>query len=87
MIDDDNSGFLDANEIANMMKEVALGMGVDAPTTDDVTSILASLDDDSDGKVDKEEFAELIMLVLGNVLEDEEINKQRSNSNNNSRMR
>ena len=58
-----------------MMKDVAQGMGVDAPTKDDVTSILASLDDDSDGRVDKEEFVELIMLVLGNVLEDEEANK------------
>ena len=53
IVDDDGSGYLDANEIASMMKDVAIGMGVDAPTKDDVSSILASLDDDSDGRVDK----------------------------------
>ena len=60
-----------------MMEDVAKGMGVNAPTSADVESILRSLDDDSDGRVDKREFLDLIMLVLGNVLEDEENYKKK----------
>ena len=59
------------------MEDVAKGMGVNAPTSADVESILRSLDDDSDGRVDKREFLDLIMLVLGNVLEDEENYKKK----------
>ena len=72
IVDEDNSGYLDASELAGMMADVAKGMGVNSPTEEDIQSILKNLDDDSDGKVDKREFLDLIMLVLGNVLEDED---------------
>ena len=62
-----------------MMEDVAIGMGAQPPTEDDIRAILSNLDEDSDGRVDKKEFVELIMTVLTNLLEDEEDLKQKYN--------
>ena len=64
LVDKDNSSFLDANEITIMIEGVAKAMGVEPPTTQDVKNILKCLDSDGDGRVDKNEFVDLIMMVL-----------------------
>ena len=47
-------------------------MGVTPPTEADLEAILSQLDEDFDGKVDKGEFLQLVMLVIGKMLESEE---------------
>ena len=54
------------------MKEVAQEMKVTAPSEADISSVLMELDENFDGSVDKEEFLQLIVLVLGKMLESEE---------------
>ena len=71
-LDDDGSGGLDQGEISELMKDVAVNMGVTPPTDEDLKSILQELDDDYDGVVDKSEFIQLVMLVIGKMLESEE---------------
>ena len=46
-------------------------MGVSAPTQEDLEEVLAQLDEDFDGIVDKGEFLSLFMHVVGNMLESE----------------
>ena len=71
-LDEDGSGGLDAEEIAVVMKDVAEKMGVNPPTDDDLEAILATLDENFDGQVDRDEFLSLFMLVIGKMLESEE---------------
>ena len=71
-VDDDNSGGLDAEELNIIMDKVASSMGVTAPSEDDLKAILSVLDDNFDGQVDREEFCNLVMLVIGKMLETEE---------------
>ena len=47
-------------------------MGVLPPSEEDLECILRELDDDFDGQVSKEEFCQLVMLVIGKMLETEE---------------
>ena len=47
-------------------------MGVQPPTEDDLEAVLATLDENFDGQVDKSEFLNLFMLVIGKMLEMEE---------------
>ena len=54
--DTDKSGELDAVEVQALMAKVARQMKVCPPTLEDVYSILAILDDNSDNTVDKDEF-------------------------------
>ena len=53
------------------MKEVAQEMRVNPPTENDIDFMLKELDENSDGQVSKEEFLQLIVLVLGKMLESE----------------
>ena len=55
------------------MKEVAQEMRVNPPTENDIDFMLKELDENSDGQVSKEEFLQLIVLVLGKMLESEYI--------------
>ena len=71
-VDTDKSNSLEKEELQAVMKEVANEMQVTAPSEADIISILNELDDDFDGSVSKEEFLQLIILVLGKMLESEE---------------
>ena len=53
------------------MKEVAQEMRVNPPTENDIDFMLKELDENSDGQVSKEEFLQLIILLLGKMLESE----------------
>ena len=72
-VDEDGSGGLDQDELHTIMYEVSEQMGVTPPTKDDLQAILAQLDDDFDGVIDKDEFHGLVMLVIGGLLETEEV--------------
>ena len=71
-VDADGSGDLDQDELHLIMHEVSKQMGVTPPTQDDLAAILKELDETADGKIDKDEFHSLIMMVLGKMLELEE---------------
>ena len=71
-LDDDHSGSLDHLEIGKIMTTVALSMGVQPPSQEELQSILNQLDENFDGVIDKEEFFDLIYLVVGKMIETEE---------------
>ena len=52
-VDHDGSGEIDADELAEMMNEVAIEMGVNTVTPADVKLIMEVLDENSDGIIDK----------------------------------
>ena len=72
VLDVDQSGQLDEEEITGIMKEVANNMKVDPPTAEDISTILQELDEDFDGQVSKDEFNSLIQLVIGKMIQNEE---------------
>ena len=71
-VDLDGSGDLDQEELHMIMEEVSKQMGVTPPSQEDLALILKELDESNDGKIDKEEFHDLVMLVFGKMLELEE---------------
>ena len=71
-IDDDGSGGLGQSELSGIMQNVCNGLGLKAPTDEDLAAILKELDNDYDGVVDKQEFLSLIMMVISKLLESEE---------------
>ena len=71
-MDADGSGGLDTDEIKEIMDQVADGLGIAGPTTEDLEALLAELDDDFDGNVSKDEFFGLIELILRQTLKCEE---------------
>ena len=71
-MDEDGSGGLDIAEIKVIMDQVAEGLGIQGPTSEDLEALLAELDDDFDGSVSKDEFFGLIDLILRQMLVCEE---------------
>ena len=81
-VDLDGSGFLEKDELAEVMKQVAGDMKVKPPTDGDIDAVLRELDEDYDEKVSKDEFCLLIVSVLRKMLESEdELQKQINESN------
>lgn len=65
--DTDNSGYIDENEVANLLQETYQGLGLGyAPTQNDVRSWLNSVDLSEDGLVSREEFVNYFREALGN---------------------
>ena len=60
-VDLDGSGFLEKDELAEVMKNVAYEMKVKPPTDGDIDAVLRELDEDYDEKVSKDEFVQLII--------------------------
>ena len=71
-VDTDGSGFLEKDELAEVMRSVASDMKVKAPTDGDIEAVLRELDEDYDEKVSRDEFVVLIIQVLRKMLESEE---------------
>lgn len=69
MFDKDGSGFLDEDEIPNLMIETykSTGMNNYCPTKDDVRSWMAIGDTNRDGRVSLQEYEELIIRSLRNA--------------------
>ena len=70
--DTDGNMNLDQTELSSLLKSVAREMQIVPPTDLDVQSVLLELDEDFDKCVSKDEFYNLVMLVLDKMLESEE---------------
>eukprot|EP00344_Euplotes_crassus_P001932 CAMPEP_0197005122 /NCGR_PEP_ID=MMETSP1380-20130617/27882_1 /TAXON_ID=5936 /ORGANISM="Euplotes crassus, Strain CT5" /LENGTH=65 /DNA_ID=CAMNT_0042424151 /DNA_START=120 /DNA_END=314 /DNA_ORIENTATION=- len=55
-VDTDNSGYLEKDELTEIMQTVALDMNVKQPSESDVEAVLREVDENYDEKVDKSEF-------------------------------
>ena len=71
-VDMDGSGDLDADELYVIMEEVSKQMGIKTPSAEDLNAIIRELDSSGDNKIDKEEFHQLIMMILSKMVEIEE---------------
>jgi Ca2+-binding EF-hand superfamily protein len=69
-VDTDKSGLIDANELEKIMVQIAVDMGADPPTKEDVVEVMEHLDEDKSGKIDFNEFKVLIRDVLEAMLDD-----------------
>ena len=56
----DNSGFIEKNELAILLKSIHLSLNIPPPSKDDIDKELKRLDTNSDGKISKEEFRALV---------------------------
>ena len=63
-MDTDKNGFLDRNELEEVMGSVAVDMGIEKPSPSDIDEILKELDQNSDGKISLSEFQVLIKQIL-----------------------
>ena len=54
------------------MREVSDMMQVKAPTDEEISAILAELDEDNDGQLDRDEFVNIITMVFEKMLDNEE---------------
>jgi len=59
-IDNDGNGFLDRDELKEVMMQVAEESGKDVPTEEEVNEVLKELDADNDGQISVKEFQVLI---------------------------
>ena len=57
----DGSGYLEKNELAEVMKNVASDMNVKPPSDSDIDAVLKELDEDYDERVSKDEFVKIII--------------------------
>ena len=71
-VDLDGSGYLEKDELSEVMRNVASEMRVKPPTDGDIEAVLKELDEDYDQRVSKDEFLTLIIQVLRKMLESEE---------------
>ena len=67
-VDTDGSGSIDKSELGNIMRQVAVDVGDDDPSDLDVDEVFKEFDKDQDGKINYEEFREIIVRVLKNIL-------------------
>ena len=71
-IDEDCSGNIDKTELGDVLRRVAVNMGIIQPTDNDLSALLSELDQDGDNMVSKDEFAFLIIKVLEKMQATEE---------------
>jgi Ca2+-binding EF-hand superfamily protein len=71
-VDSDKSGHIDTKELADIMDRIAIEMGTDRPTPQDVQDVINHLDTDKTGTIEFEEFKMLIKDILESMLEFEE---------------
>jgi Ca2+-binding EF-hand superfamily protein len=65
--DRDNSGYIDQNEVASLLKDTYDGLGLGySPNEQDVRSWLNTVDLSEDGLVSREEFVNYFRDALGN---------------------
>ena len=69
-VDSDKSGQIDADELEKVMVQIAIDMGAEPPSKDDVMEVMEHLDTDKSGKIDFDEFKTLIRDVLEAMLEE-----------------
>ena len=67
-VDADGSGSVDKQELGNIMRQVALDVGDDIPNNEDIDEVFKEFDNDQDQKINFDEFKEIIVRVLKNIL-------------------
>ena len=67
-VDSDGSGSIEKGELGNIMRQVAMDVGDDEPGEGDVDEVFKEFDKDQDGKINYDEFKEIIVRVLKNIL-------------------
>jgi len=55
-VDADGSGFLERDELEKVMVNVAVDIGVEKPTREEVDEVLKELDENGDGRLSIDEF-------------------------------
>lgn len=71
-IDTDKSGSLDFKELKKILYSLAIDMGAEPPTEDDVQDTLDRLDSDKSGTIEFNEFKVLIVKILCAMSKDDE---------------
>jgi Ca2+-binding EF-hand superfamily protein len=71
-VDTDKSGYIDTKELGLIMDRIAIEMGTDRPTPQDVQDVINHLDTDKTGTIEFEEFKMLIKDILESMLEYED---------------
>ena len=71
-VDADGNGYLDKDELKDVMKNVATDIVVDLPSEEEVADVLKELDENDDGQISVEEFEVLIRQVLEVMARSEE---------------
>lgn len=71
-VDHDKTGFLNKEDLANILKNVSVDMKIRTPSDQDIDAIMRELSMNSDKRVSKDEFVKLIEEVLRKMLESEE---------------
>lgn len=61
--DVDKSGFIEKDELTEVLKGLHFGLGIPAPTRQDVDKELKRLDTNKDGKISKDEFRVLVKEI------------------------
>ena len=67
----DRSGQIDQEELEKVMTQISQDMGAEPPSKGDVKEVLEHLDTDHSGKIDFEEFSQLIKDVLNAMIEED----------------
>lgn len=73
-VDEDDSGFIDEDELKEVMIQVSAQVGCPAPTDEDVIKVMKAYDADGNGVIDLEEFEVLIKSVLSSMISKTNIN-------------
>ena len=79
-IDSDDTGFIDENELFEVMSSAAKSMKSKSPSIEQVQKTMQSIDRNKDGKVSFEEYIELIKLLLRDMLDSDQEPEENSNS-------
>jgi len=70
-IDTNRSGYLDESELHRVMKQAARTVGAKAPTKTQVQETFKKIDEDSNGKIEFDEFMTVLRMILeGSELDD-----------------
>lgn len=61
--DTDISGYIEINELRQLMNDVTDEIGIPPPNDDELNQILSDVDDNHDKRISKEEFIDLINII------------------------
>lgn len=63
-LDCDGSGFIDEQEMGQLLTEMAIQLDKPPPTPQQIKEEILRIDKNSDGKIDPDEFTEVIVQIL-----------------------